>query len=85
MPLRSAAADPKTFGQLRHCYRCVNRLLHDQKRAFHEVVLGCQLQKQAGLRPLANCIETMRQTGLDMSQRYKESSTGGIAVNLPEC
>lgn len=35
--------------------------------------------------PLDNCIETMRQTGLDMNQRYKETSTGGIAVNLPEC
>jgi L-serine dehydratase len=35
--------------------------------------------------PLDNCIETMRQTGQDMSTRYKETSTGGIAVNLPEC
>ncbi len=29
------------------------------------------------------CIETMRQTGLDMSDRYKETSTGGLAVNMP--
>ena len=35
--------------------------------------------------PLDNCIETMRQTGRDMSSRYKETSSGGIAVNLPEC
>ena len=35
--------------------------------------------------PLDNCIETMRQTGLDMNQKYKETSRGGIAVNLPEC
>lgn len=35
--------------------------------------------------PLDNCIETMRQTGLDMNVRYKETSTGGLAVNLPEC
>jgi L-serine dehydratase len=35
--------------------------------------------------PLDNCIEAMRQTGHDMNQRYKETSTGGIAVNLPEC
>jgi len=35
--------------------------------------------------PLDNCIETMRQTGLDMSVKYKETSTGGLAVNLPEC
>lgn len=35
--------------------------------------------------PLDNCIETMRQTGIDMSNRYKETSLGGLAVNLPEC
>ena len=35
--------------------------------------------------PLDNCIETMRQTGMDMSERYKETSTGGLAVNVVEC
>src|SRR6056297_648728 len=35
--------------------------------------------------PLDNCIEAMRQTGLDMSTKYKETSLGGLAVNLPEC
>ena len=35
--------------------------------------------------PLDNCIETMRQTGLDMLEKYKETSQGGLAVNLPGC
>ena len=35
--------------------------------------------------PLDNCIEAMRQTGQDMSEKYKETSRGGLAVNLPEC
>ena len=35
--------------------------------------------------PLDNCIEAMRQTGLDMNEKYKETSSGGLAVNLPEC
>ena len=35
--------------------------------------------------PLDNCIETMRQTGMDMSTKYKETSQGGLAVNIPEC
>jgi len=35
--------------------------------------------------PLDNCIETMRQTGLDMNHKYKETSLGGIAVNFPAC
>lgn len=35
--------------------------------------------------PLDNCVEAMRQTGLDMSDNYKETSRGGLAVNLPNC
>ncbi|MCF6272087.1 MAG: L-serine ammonia-lyase [Rhodobacteraceae bacterium] len=31
------------------------------------------------------CIETMRQTGVDMNHKYKETSLGGLAVNVPEC
>jgi L-serine dehydratase len=34
---------------------------------------------------LDQVIETMRQTGLDMSAHYKETSKGGLAVNVPEC
>jgi len=35
--------------------------------------------------PLDTCIETMRQTGIDMSEKYKETSQGGLAVNVVEC
>ncbi|WP_417692745.1 L-serine ammonia-lyase [Roseibium sp.] len=35
--------------------------------------------------PLDGCIETMRQTGLDMSDQYKETSQGGLAVNIVAC
>jgi L-serine dehydratase len=31
------------------------------------------------------CIETMRQTGRDMHEKYKETSMGGLAVNVPNC
>ena len=31
------------------------------------------------------CIETMRQTGVDMHEKYKETSLGGLAVNVPNC
>ncbi len=31
------------------------------------------------------CIETMRQTGNDMMDKYKETSLGGLAVNVPNC
>lgn len=35
--------------------------------------------------PLDVCIETMRQTGVDMNERYKETSQGGLAVNVVAC
>ncbi len=34
---------------------------------------------------LDQVIATMRQTGRDMSTIYKETSQGGLAVNVPEC
>ena len=37
------------------------------------------------LVPLDATIETMRQTGADMSTNYKETSLGGLAVNVPNC
>ncbi|MFP3873552.1 MAG: L-serine ammonia-lyase [Thiohalophilus sp.] len=35
--------------------------------------------------PLDNCIAAMKQTGLEMSDKYKETALGGLAVSLTEC
>ncbi len=35
--------------------------------------------------PLDRVIETMRQTGVDMQDKYKETSKGGLAVNVVNC
>lgn len=37
------------------------------------------------LMPLDNCISAMWETGQEMSPRFKETSLGGLAVNLPQC
>ena len=34
---------------------------------------------------LDNCINAMKQTGLEMSVKFKETSLGGLAVNYTEC
>ncbi|MBX9703185.1 MAG: L-serine ammonia-lyase [Silvanigrellaceae bacterium] len=34
---------------------------------------------------LDRVIKTMKQTGMDMQNKYKETSLGGLAVNQPEC
>ena len=34
---------------------------------------------------LDSAIRTMRETGADMKSKYKETSRGGLAVNVVEC
>lgn len=34
---------------------------------------------------LDQVIATMRDTGRDMQSKYKETSTGGLAINVTEC
>ena len=34
---------------------------------------------------LDQVIETMRQTGADMSSKYRETARGGLAINVPKC
>ena len=34
---------------------------------------------------LDQVIRTMRDTGADMQAKYKETSRGGLAVNVPDC
>ena len=34
---------------------------------------------------LDQVIRTMRQTGADMKRKYKETSRGGLAINVIEC
>ena len=42
-------------------------------------------RRRPHLVSLDACIETMRQTGRDMHAKYKETSLGGLAVNVPLC
>ncbi|MEZ5730770.1 MAG: L-serine ammonia-lyase [Paracoccaceae bacterium] len=37
------------------------------------------------LVPLDAAIESLRQTGRDMHEKYKETSLGGLAVSIPNC
>jgi len=35
--------------------------------------------------PLDGCIAAMKQTGMEMSDKFKETSLGGLAVSISEC
>jgi L-serine dehydratase len=53
-----------------------------------KAINACRLALQgdgSGKVSLDKVIETMRQTGLDMKTKYKETARGGLAVNIIEC
>lgn len=53
-----------------------------------KAVNAAKLALHAGETPrvsLDQVIETMRQTGIDMSSKYKETSQGGLAINVVAC
>lgn len=63
---------------------CIERNAMGAAKAIHAARLAL---KGDGTHyvSLDHVISTMRQTGADMSFKYKETSRGGLAVNLPEC
>ena len=60
-------------------YNRMARELRDPQLARRSVEMAVRS------RAFDAAIETMRQTGIDMSEKYKETSRGGLAVNVVEC
>lgn len=63
---------------------CIERNAIGTVKAVNAARLALH-QADQGKVSLDQVIETMRQTGLDMSSKYKETSQGGLAVNVVEC
>ena len=63
---------------------CIERNALAAVKAANAARLALQTEQPARVT-LDQVIETMRQTGLDMSSKYKETSLGGLAVNVVEC
>lgn len=63
---------------------CIERNAIGTVKAVNAARLALH-QSGLGKVSLDQVIETMRQTGLDMSSKYKETSQGGLAVNVVEC
>ncbi|MEO1304994.1 MAG: L-serine ammonia-lyase [Pseudomonadota bacterium] len=63
---------------------CIERNAIGTVKAVNAARLALH-QSGVGKVSLDQVIETMRQTGLDMSSKYKETSEGGLAVNVVEC
>jgi L-serine dehydratase len=63
---------------------CIERNAIGAVKAVNAARLALHRDEKT-LVSLDQVIETMRQTGLDMSTKYKETSQGGLAVNVIEC
>jgi len=63
---------------------CIERNAIGAVKAANAARLALHSVDQARVS-LDQVIETMRQTGMDMSSKYKETSQGGLAVNVIEC
>lgn len=63
---------------------CIERNAIGTVKAVNAARLALHQDGQ-GKVSLDQVIETMRQTGIDMSTKYKETSQGGLAVNVVAC
>lgn len=64
---------------------CIERNAIGAVKAVNAARLALHRSSANTCVSLDQVIETMRQTGLDMSSKYKETSQGGLAVNVIEC
>ncbi len=64
---------------------CIERNAIGAVKAVNAARLALHRTEAETCVSLDQVIETMRQTGLDMSTKYKETSQGGLAVNVIEC
>ncbi|MEO1969283.1 MAG: L-serine ammonia-lyase [Sphingomonadaceae bacterium] len=64
---------------------CIERNAIGAVKAVNAARLALHRSGAESCVSLDQVIETMRQTGLDMSSKYKETSQGGLAVNVIEC
>ncbi len=63
---------------------CIERNAFGAIKAYTAASLALRGSGQHFM-PLDNCIAAMKQTGIEMSHKYKETSLGGLAVSVIEC
>ncbi|CAI2162789.1 3615_t:CDS:2 [Funneliformis geosporum] len=64
---------------------CIERNALGGIKSLGAAQLALKSRESVAKVTLDQVIETMRQTGMDMQTKYKETSLGGLAVNVPLC
>ena len=63
---------------------CIERNAMAAVKAVNSARIALRVEGK-GIVSLDQVIQTMRETGLDMQAKYKETSEGGLAINITEC
>jgi L-serine dehydratase len=63
---------------------CIERNAMAAVKAVNAARIALRAEAK-GIVSLDQVMRTMRQTGLDMQSKYKETSQGGLAINITEC
>lgn len=64
---------------------CIERNAVGAVKAYNAYLLATSGDNSQQKITLDQVIDTVRETGKDMSKKYKETSQGGLALNLTEC
>lgn len=64
---------------------CIERNAVGAVKAYNAYLLASSGDPMGQKVKLDQVIKVMRETGLDMSKKYKETSQAGLALNLTEC
>jgi len=64
---------------------CIERNAVGAVKAYNAYLLASSGDPLNQKVTLDQVIKTMRETGRDMSKKYKETSQGGLALNMTEC
>lgn len=64
---------------------CIERNAVGAVKAYNAYILAALGDPKAHVVGLDKALWAMRETGRDMSRKYKETSLGGLALSLPAC
>ncbi len=64
---------------------CIERNAMGAVKAYNACLVAATENPSWHVVDLDSVIQTMAETGRDMSAKYKETAQGGLALNVPEC
>lgn len=64
---------------------CIERNAMGAVKAYNAYLIATTVEAAYHMVDLDKVVQAMKETGFDMSQKYKETSEGGLALSMTEC